>query len=827
MGVLEKLGLHRKKKAYVPFTTEKLKKDQAPGIFNKNLVFKSLVSIFFLAIVISLYPRSPIQDAAYSIGEPWRDDDLTAPFSFSLLKDDAEIEAEIREIRENTPPIFIIEPEAQSRTIARLDSLFSQMNQVMEAYMEWQYTRMQDGPEAAESDSLRYLTIRNRSGIDLDDDVWQAFTRQYRQIQLENNESTGWMNGFVGDQLQADLELFLEQLYSDGIINVPRENLETREITIRNQRERTEQNVLLDNVRTSGESREFVRTRLSDRFEQEFVRTAIQFLSLVIEPNLIYDEEETEALIQDYIDSISPTKGAVSSGQVIIRRGDIITPERHNMIQSLMYARAERAGDIDIWKQYIGETLLVLAVFLIFFFYIYLYRRKIFDNNPMLLLVFLAIALVYSIGAFVARLDDFSPYVVPFAIAPILLTIIFDSRVGIMTTTMLALLAGLMFGNSFEFVLATITACSIGVYSVRDIKDRSQFYLTTPALIYFSYAFVLFGFTLTKVGGWGTYIDNMTFLLANVVGVWLTYPLILLIEKTFRITTDVTLLELSDTNRPILKRLMLEAPGTFHHSLQVANLAEAAATGIGGNSLLCRVGALYHDIGKLEKPQYFVENQHSRNEHDKLKPRMSALIIKNHVDAGYKMGKELELPDVLLNFIRTHHGTSLIRFFYEKAMNESGNEQEIQEEDFRYDGPIPNSRETGIMLLADSVEAASRSMSDHSYQKLENLVNRLVEDRLAEGQLNDCALTLKDLSIIKDVFTRILQGMYHGRVKYPGQEANEAADAAAQVASAEQLKKTDQIEAGEKKESDKKSESSDKRESGGRSGSVNQDESEK
>lgn len=503
------------------------------------------------------------------------------------------------------------------------------------------------------------------------------------------------------------------------------------------------------------------------------MRLGMQIADLVLEPNLLFSHEDTETLINERIAAISLTKGTVSAGQVIIRRGDIITSDRHAMLESLYRARADRATDIDLWRGYLGDSIVVIAILLIFMFYIYLYRREVFDRNAMLLLVFLGLGLVYAVGAFVVRVDGISPYVVPVAIAPILLTIIFDSRVGIMTTTMLALLLGLMFGNNFEFVVATITACSIGVYSVRDIKDRSQFYLTTPGLIFASYALVLLGFTLTKAGGWNIYMNNLLFLLGNAVGIWLTYPLVLLVEKTFRITTDVTLLELGDTNQPILRRLMLEAPGSFHHSLQVANLSEAAATAIGANSLLCRVGGLYHDIGKLDKPQYFVENQQSQNVHDKLKPRMSALIIKNHVDAGIKLAEEIELPGIIKDFTLTHHGNSLIRYFYEKAMTQSDNEQEIREEDFRYDGPIPNSKETGILMLADSVEAASRSMADHSYQKLENLVNRLVDSRLNEGQLDNCALTLKDLSIIKETFIRILQGMYHGRVKYPGQEEEE------------------------------------------------------
>ena len=769
MGLLDKLGLHRKKKVMVPFTFDKLKKDQTPGRFNREYILKILLCVTFLVLVVALYPKDIIPDLAYSIGEPWRDDDLTAPFTFSLLKEEAELQSEIRQIRETTLPIFLIDLHVEVRSLNQVDTIFARMDRVMESFVIWQQSQ-RGGSASAEADSLLFYRTREQSGIQLDGSAWNMLLSNYADIHLENRQTTRRPGTFIGRLLHNELTTLLGQLYSDGIIDISRNDIPTPEITIRNLRDRTQRDVRIQNVRGMRQARDYTRNQLLQRYDEDLVRAGMQILNQVLEPNLLYSPDDTEALVQERIDAISPTKGAVTSGQVIIRRGDIITQERHNMLQSLYRARLERATDIEVWKQYAGETILVVAIFLIFLFYIYLFRKNIFDHNQMLLLVFLILALVYAISAFVAHVEGLTPYAVPIAIAPVLLTIIFDSRVGLMATMMLALTTGLMFGKSFEFVVATITAASMGVYSVRDIKDRSQFYLTTPVLIFFTYSLVLLGFTLTKVDGWGVYTGTMLYLVVNSVGIWLTYPLILLIEKTFKITTDVTLLELSDTNQPILKKLMLEAPGSFHHSLQVANLSEAAAAGIGANALLCRVGALYHDIGKLDKPQYFVENQQSGNAHDKLKPRMSALIIKNHVDAGIKMAKDIELPEMIIDFIRSHHGNSLIRFFYEKALNESDNEQEIQEEDFRYDGPIPNTKETGILLLADGIEAASRSMSDHSYQKLDNLVNRMVDDRLTEGQLNNCDLTFRDLATIKQVFIKILVGMYHARIKYPGQE---------------------------------------------------------
>ena len=252
----------------------------------------------------------------------------------------------------------------------------------------------------------------------------------------------------------------------------------------------------------------------------------------------------------------------------------------------------------------------------------------------------------------------------------------------------------------------------------------------------------------------------------------------LLIEKLFDVVTDFTLLELGDTNQPLLKELMNKAPGTFHHSMHVANLAETAASAIGAKALLSRVGALYHDIGKILKPEYYVENQSTGvNEHDKLKPQMSAMIIKAHVSEGIKIAQEAGLPNKLVDFISTHHGTSVIRYFFEKAKDNDSMKEVTAEEKFRYDGPLPSTKETGILLLADGIEAASRAMKNPTYPRLENLVNRMVDERVKEGQLAHCPLTFRDLQLIKEAFMNVLMGIYHHRVEYPEDKAQQTTEA--------------------------------------------------
>lgn len=765
MSLLEKLGLARKGKDLTPILGESKSKKKSFSL-NKSYVIKGLIFVIFLAFIIAVFPRSSFKEATYKVGEPWRQEDLTAPFTFSLMKSKDELKKEQDQIEKLTPPIYHIDHKSEIQIQSKLDSLFNNMMPVLQQYVTWQNNS--SVMTQSLNDSLKFVQMKNNSGLPFSSSEWLALEKNFLQFTRSSSAS------FMGTTIRRNINQVLKSLMDEGIIDQDKSTISYNEITVRDLKNRTERNYYLANIRDMKEASEYAQFRFSRDLTPTEASIANDLFKVVIQPNVIYNKKETEDRIQNALSTISPTKGVVPKGQVIIRKGDPITKEKLNMIQSLAKAKSETASKLEIWQQYLGEVLTIIAIILVFFMYIYLYRKPIFDNNARFLMVYLALSLVIGATAFVSQLENVSAYVVPIAITPIILTIIFDSRVGLLTTLSLSLLTGMMIGYDFEFVVATITACSMAVYSVRDIKNRSQFFFFTPALVFLTYAVVLAGFTFSKLGDFSTFLSQLISVFINSILIWLTYPLILLFEKVFKVTTDVTLLELSDTNRPLLKALMMRAPGTFHHSLQVANLAEAAAAEIGANSILCRVGALYHDIGKMEKPEYFVENQSGVNEHDKLKPRMSAIVIKAHVSNGIKLAHDEQLPELVSHFIPTHHGTSLIKFFYEKAKEQSENVVEIQEEDFCYGGPLPDSKETGIVMLADGVEASARAMTEPNYQKLENLVNRIIDERLYEGQLNNCPLTFKDLQKIKDIFLNILVGMYHGRVKYPGQDEKDA-----------------------------------------------------
>jgi cyclic-di-AMP phosphodiesterase PgpH len=761
MSILEKIGLSRKSRLFENAAGK-------PEIGTEPLVRRTrakwITLVLFLVYLIAIFPRSSFLETSYKIGEPWRYDDLTAPFTFSLIKDREELEAERKTIRENTTPIYHIDSDASERIFKRIDSLFTVIMPVMDQYI--QYRSAPSGSPQQNRDSLIYIQMIGQLKVGIDANGWSVLANDYYRFK---NTKNGSNRPWVGTDLKTNLETIIIEILDDGLIDRKPSDL-SNEIVIRNLRNRTERSVLMSLLYDKESAKEHLAVSLARNISSVLLPTAIGIFDNVSQANLIYNQDDTQSLLNEAFASMSPTASAVAAGQVIIRKGDIINRERMNMLQSLAFARAERASRFEVSQQYIGQILVIFAVVMVFFLYLYLYRRSIFDHTGKFFLVYLSQAILLGITAFIAHLDNVSPFLVPLAIAPILLTVIFDSRVGLMSTLTIAMIAGIMNGNDFEFVAASVVGCSIAVFSVRDVKSRSQFFVITPLLVFITYVIVITGFSMIRLGEWPALGNQIFFVFINAILIILTPPLILLFEKLFGVTTDLTLFELSETNSPLLKTLMMRAPGTFHHSLQVANLGEAAAIAIGANALLVRVGALYHDIGKMERPEYFVENQSGVNDHDRIKPQMSALVIKSHVGSGVSIAEEAKLPAVIIDFIKTHHGDSLIRYFYEKAREEAENPDTVSESEFKYEGPLPTTRETGILLLADSIEASARTLNDPSYIRLEQHIDRIVDERVHEGQLNECPLTFEDLRRIKKAFLTILLGVYHSRIKYPGQD---------------------------------------------------------
>lgn len=487
-----------------------------------------------------------------------------------------------------------------------------------------------------------------------------------------------------------------------------------------------------------------------------------------ITPNIILDERFTQNYEKQAIENVSSTRGMVQKGEVIIENGNTINEEVYRKIESLRIAYEENArvtGGRELVL--LGQFLLVGLIISLLMVFLYLFRKDIFHDNRQISLILLVVTgmLLFLSWSIKMKLPSF--YYIPYCIVPIIIRILFDTRLAMNIHLLVVLIASFFVPNSFEFAFLQISAGMVAIYSIKNLVRREQF-LISAGLILLNYFVAYLGISLIREGAisgvdWNKFLPFIFSVLLSL----LAYPLIYLFEKMFGITSDITLMELTNTNSTLLRELAFKAPGTFQHSLQVANLAEAAIFKIGGNGLLVRAGALYHDIGKMENPQFFVENQNKgMNPHDKLPYEESAQIIIRHVVNGIELARRHNLPEVIIDFIRTHHGNTRVDYFYQSFLKNFP-EKFVDENTFRYPGPIPFTKETAVLMLADSVEAASRSMKEPDAETINKLVERIIDYKLEQNQLNDSNITLKEIETIKLIFKTMLMGIYHVRIDYP------------------------------------------------------------
>ncbi|HUV31038.1 MAG TPA: HDIG domain-containing protein [Acidobacteriota bacterium] len=493
---------------------------------------------------------------------------------------------------------------------------------------------------------------------------------------------------------------------------------------------------------------------------------------IFIQPCLWPNTEEYNRRVADELARVSNVKEVVNTGDVIVSARHKVSERQEEILQEMArYLYSQTAGRhwLVALLPLLARVLLVLAAFAALYLFLYYFRRQIYNSNPKVLALFIVFALQLFLLYLVDQLGLKSIYAYPVAVLPIMVTILFDAEVGILTTIILALLLGIMHRFSFSITLLTALVGIVACFSSRMVRKRSDFY-RIMLLVVLSYVIVIVVVENLKLSPNEEILTELAYGIGiGLVSVLLTIGILPVIESLFGITTDITLLELSDLNHPLLKRLAIEAPGTYHHSIIVGNLSEAAAKTINANSLLARVGAYYHDIGKIEIPEYFVENQLSiKSKHDSLTPSMSALILASHVKKGRLLGEEADIPDDVLNFIEEHHGTMVMSYFYNRAREQGADESAIDK--FRYPGPKPQTRETGIAMVSDAVEAASRTLDDPKPARIENLIQRIINDRFQSGELDECPLTLKDLARIKEAFTQVLIAAFHRRVEYPHED---------------------------------------------------------
>ena len=702
--------------------------------------------VMFLVSVASLFPRSKISSLNFEVGTTWYHQDLVAPFAFAIQKNKADYEREQDLARQNVLPVF-----------RRQSERFS-----VETYSAF-YNAL--------ADSLKLALAKGR----LDSNT--------TLLGLNNQERTLLLRDFAQsvekNKVQQSLLLSLprvlqspiQALLNDGILNEPKSSFKRSEFVIRSQNEREEKVLKFSTVRDSLEVYETLRELLLQRFHSptnDTLQLALKLVAPFLRPNIFYDEAQTLADQERAANQVPLGAGIVRQNEKIISRGELITPELKRKLDSFIQAKMEREMPSGALQLYIGRILIIFIIIGVFTTYLYIARPKIWRDNAMLLLLF-SITLIELVAVWYSlQFENLSPYIVPIGLASILFTVIFDSRVGFFATVTVALLAGTIRGNDFPFALATIFAGSLGVFATRGIRKRSQVF--APVLLVFvGYAVSILAFNFSRLASLNEILNDLQFAAMSSILCFLVYPILLLIEKVFGITTDMTLMELSDLNHPLLREMATKAPGTYSHTMQVSLLAEEAATAIGANPLLCRVGAYFHDIGKTAEADYFTENQNGKNLHDHLQASTSGRIIADHVKRGLVIGRQHKLPEEVIDFIPEHHGTTIIHFFYDKALKTLPPEK-INIEDFRYPGPKPRRKETAIVMLADSVEASVRSLTNPTEETIGQIIDTVIRKRLDENQFNESDLTFSDLERIKQSFIKTLVANKHKRIKYPGQK---------------------------------------------------------
>ncbi len=491
-----------------------------------------------------------------------------------------------------------------------------------------------------------------------------------------------------------------------------------------------------------------------------------------IKPNLVFNKEATDKAIKEAMDAVKPVQKTVKVGEKIVREGERVTPEQISTLEQLGIQRS-KSYPLTL----VGSAIFVLLIFWLTIEFVRRYYRKIYEDHKLMLLIGLIFILILSITRFltvikIGEMPDINAlvgYLAPVAAGSMLIAILLDNRLAYFFTMIMALYVGLLTeGNQLFYAITAFVGGTVGIFQVYRLNQTSDL---ARSGFYIALANIISILTLSLIGGNVTLNVILVGMVIGAVNGILSAVLMIgalpYLESAFSITSMIKLLELSNPNNELLKKLLMEAPGTYHHSLMVGNLAEAAAEPIGANPLLVRVGAYYHDIGKIKRTDYFVENQRGfDNPHEKIAPALSALIITSHVREGVELAREAHIPQDVIDFIEQHHGTSLAKYFYSRALEED-REGTLSEESFRYEGPKPQSKEVALVMLADSVEAGVRSLQDPTPEKIKNMVRRIIQDKLNDGQLESCDLTFKDLDVIANSFCTSLEGLYHKRIEYP------------------------------------------------------------
>ena len=673
-------------------------------------------SLFLLtAIAISLLCPSEVQFGFdYEQGETWRQADLIASTDVPLLKFSEEVAQETERVKADFIPYYVQQTEVAKKQKKAFEEAFKK--QLEQSGQQFPDVKRNSG---------RYLTY----SLGLLDRIYD------RGIILLDPQHQGRAN--------------------DLVVNILKGNATSKQPVQRLLNSAGAQELITDSLPYS---------RL---YEAEFL---LPILPQFIQPNIVYNDSVSQRFLQEELASIMQSNGIIEKGELIVGKGEIITQEAYQRIYSYEeYVKEDISTTFSYYSVFAGYFLLSALIMGAYLVYLLRYHKEMFERiNGLLFVLFFILAYSYLIYA-VESTEVLSAYIIPFAIVPIVIKIFYDEWLALFTYLIIILIDSFISSLGYEFTILQLLVGIVAILSNSDTRNWSGFF-RTMIYIYLTYALAYIGLSLMQEGG--VSLDDGYFFVWIFLNAFLTllaYPMVPLLERLFGFTSSISLIELSDMNRPLLRELAIKAPGTLQHSLQVANLSEAAADKIGADALLVKVAALYHDIGKTSDATYFIENQSGNNPHDELDHLASAKMIIGHVTEGMKMAKKARLPKVLSRFIETHHGTTRVEYFYRNFIKENP-DREFDESIFRYPGPKPNTKEETILMLADSLEAASKSLKNPTGKDIDELVGKIIGGKIAHGQLEDSALTFSELEACKEVFMQRLRSMNHVRVEYPKEE---------------------------------------------------------
>lgn len=670
----------------------------------RDLLYKALIFVATVAVIVYFLPRDGKFNYQFDINKPWKYGQLIATFNFPIYKDNAVVEQEQDSLLSTFQPYYQFDKKIEKEALTKLREDY---NNHLKGILP-------------STDYIRHI------------------------------------------------ERTLKEIYASGIISTENAQELDRDSTtyIRKIDDKLAKSQARTDIYTVKKAYEYLLSADTAHYNRNILRQCA--LNEYISPNLIYDQIRSESAKKEILDNYSWSNGVVVSGQKIIDRGEIVDEGTYNILESLRKESIKRSESLGQKRLILGGQILFVSILtLCFMLYLELFRKDYYQRKGSLSLLFILIVFYNVVTALMVTHNISNVYILPYAMLPIIIRIFLDSRTAFLTHVITILICSITLRFPHEFIITQLAAGLIAIFSLRELSQRSQLF-RTALLVILTYAAIYFAFELITENDLSKLNVRMyTYFIINGILLLFAYPLLFLLEKTFGFTSNVTLVELSNINNDLLRQMSETVPGTFQHSMQVANLAAEAAIRIGAKSQLVRTGALYHDIGKMENPAFFTENQSGGvNPHKNLNYEQSAQVVISHVTDGLKLAEKHNLPKAIKDFISTHHGRGKTKFFYISWKNEHP-DQEPDDSKFSYPGPNPFSKETAILMMADAVEAASRSLPEYTEESISNLVEKIIDSQMKDGFFKECPITFKDIATVKAVFKEKLKMIYHTRISYP------------------------------------------------------------